>query len=76
MKLNRLKGEQAQLAGEAAKGKGDKPRRGGRGVSPINDKLKGITAEINSLEGGSESAAALHQRQNNNRVATMRILRP
>ena len=46
VKLNRLKGEQAQLAGEAAKGKGDKSSTWWPWSESINDKLKGLVRTL------------------------------
>ena len=47
VKLNRLKGEQAQLAGEAAKGKGDKASTWwAMERESINDKLKGLVRTL------------------------------
>ena len=45
------KEEQAALAGEAAKGKGDKSSTWWPCSESVNEKLKGITAEINALQG-------------------------
>ena len=53
------KEEQAALAGEAAKGKGDKSSTWWPCSESANEKLKGITAEINALQGDGAPTQSL-----------------